>query len=489
MEPELWISGGAGGVDARYADIVTLAEEGEQFALRLAAISAECHTALVDPDVLASAVLDPGGVARFEKALLGALDSGDGLTALAAGLEAESVALRTAVAAYRATDEASARAFDLIRWSAGYVFADTLPVSLLPLAAAGTPVAAYTLAGGEIDWQRLVTDHPGVVDTLVGAAPGLVSGLPFMPVVTDVPSGAHLVGLLYPDGVREVTDLGPDTAHPAMTQPPRGFGDVLSGLDHRNAMAPEGSTDQIDVRVITHADGTRAYLVDIPGTKDWNPPGFNPFLHDLGTNIHLLADDDSTREAAVAEALRLAGAGPDDPVMLVGHSQGGMLAVQAAHDAGTPAFDYNVTHVLTAGSPVGTMTVPEHVQVISLENSHDIVPHLDAHDNPDRANHTTVTFDRQGGTVAENHSTDRTYLPAAQALDHSADPSVVAYRDSAGAFFTRDGDGATVTARVYEMTRLPTPEPTPQPGPAPVPGPVPVPDPTPVATPQPVERR
>ncbi|MGX7671170.1 hypothetical protein [Plantactinospora sp. DSM 117369] len=32
--------------------------------------------------------------------------------------------------------------------------------------------------------------------------------------------------------------------------------------------------------------------------------------------------------------------------MLVGHSQGGMVAAQAAHDSGTSGFPYNVTHVI-----------------------------------------------------------------------------------------------------------------------------------------------
>ena len=35
---------------------------------------ATCHTLLVDPDLLASAVLDPAGVARFDATLLEALD-------------------------------------------------------------------------------------------------------------------------------------------------------------------------------------------------------------------------------------------------------------------------------------------------------------------------------------------------------------------------------------------------------------------------------
>jgi hypothetical protein len=90
--------------------------------------------------------------------------------------------------------------------------------------------------------------------------------------------------------------------------------------------------------------------------------------------------------------------------------------------------------------------------MLSLENAYDVVPHLDAADNPDRPNRTTVTFDSQHGTVNDNHATGVSYLPAARALDHSTDPSVLAYRASAGAFLA-GGPASTVRAEVYELTR------------------------------------
>jgi pimeloyl-ACP methyl ester carboxylesterase len=141
--------------------------------------------------------------------------------------------------------------------------------------------------------------------------------------------------------------------------------------------------------------------------------------------------------------------------MLIGHSQGGMVAAQAAHDTGTGGFNYNVTHVLTAGSPVARYDIPGHVQVMALENSHDITPHLDAADNPDRPNFTTVTFDSQLGNIGVNHGTGTAYMPAALSLDASTDPSVTAYRHSAGAFLSTGGGGTTMQAQVYQLTRVP----------------------------------
>jgi alpha-beta hydrolase superfamily lysophospholipase len=193
--------------------------------------------------------------------------------------------------------------------------------------------------------------------------------------------------------------------------------------------------------------------VDIPGTKTWDGPGLNPALDDFGTNVHGIAGDPTTREQAVADALRRAGAGPADPVMLVGHSQGGLIAAQAAHDGGTGAFPFHVTHVLTAGAPIGRVDIPPGVQVLALENSHDIVPHLDARANADQPNVTTVTFDRQNGSISADHDLGEAYAPAAVALDQGDNASVRAYLDSAAAFLSPPDAGTTVQTNVYTYYR------------------------------------
>ena len=303
------------------------------------------------------------------------------------------------------------------------------------------------------DPQRFLTDHPGIVDALVGGSPGLITGLTGLP-AGDVTTGAHLLGALYPDGHPRVTDKGVDI-DPRVARAPTGFGDLMTSLDYRNANAHAGD-DEIDVRVITKPDGTRSYIVDIPGTKDWNAPGsINPNINDLGTNVHVLGGDVTARERAIADALHRAGASSTDPVMLIGHSQGGMVAAQAAADTSSGAFHYNITHVVTAGSPIARADIPSHVQVLAIENSHDLIPHLDARDNPDRPNWTTVTFDHQTGTVGDNHSTTLSYLPAAQQLDHSTNASVTAFRSTAGAFLSPGSSGVTVQTNVYQLSRTP----------------------------------
>jgi PGAP1-like protein len=458
-EPGLHVSGGVGGVDARYEDIELLAHHSEQLSIDLAAIAGECHAMLVHPDVVASAVLNPLGVAQFERALLAALDGREGLSALAFTLGADAIALRTAAASYRALDEAQAQLIDAVRWSAGELAGLGLPLVLsnpvtAPLAAGGlfALFAAGETAG--VDPQRVLTDHPGVVDNLVGMGPGFLSGLPGPLVVSDVPSGARVLGMLYPDGSAVVTDRGMDFDPTAATAP-RGFEDLLDGLGHRNAAAKGDNQGQIDIRVVTHKDGRRAYIVDIPGTRDWHlmPGQEYDKLTDLGTNLHAMGGEQTSYEQGIIQALHRAGADDGSPIMLVGHSQGGIVAAEMAHDlAGT---EYNVTHVVTAGSPIGRIDIPDDVQVLSLENEHDIVPHLDAADNPDRPNQVTVSFDSQYGTIGDNHNIERSYVPAAQAVDSSTDPSLLAHRDSANAFFASKGGQATTeaTAQVYQVTR------------------------------------
>ena len=461
--PEIAVSGGAGGLEADLEDLATLGRRSTELAEMLAMTSVTCHPMLVDPDLLTSAALDPAGVARFDAALLEALDGRQGLTALAATFAARAVALHAAKAAYEAVDAALAELADDLRWASGFFW----PASVVGLAAAGAgrALADPVGTGREVavlidDPDRWLTEHPGLVDDVAGAVPGVgtLVGL-FVPTARqwlgggDVRSAARRLGQLWPDGTPVVEDEGFDES-PWAVAPPRGVRDLLHAVDARSRQGG-GDRDQISVRALTHADGTIAYIVDIPGTKHTALPGasVNPQTNDLGTNLRVLGGDVTTRQRAIAEALRLAGAGPSDPVMLVGHSQGGMVAAQAASDAGTAAFDFDVRSVVTAGSPIGRVDVPTSVHLLAIENAYDIVPHLDSRPNDDDANVTTVTVDDQQGSVGENHGIRSGYLTAARAVDRSDDPSIEAFRASADPFLVGPGDDAEVVVHVYEISR------------------------------------
>jgi pimeloyl-ACP methyl ester carboxylesterase len=85
-------------------------------------------------------------------------------------------------------------------------------------------------------------------------------------------------------------------------------------------------------------------------------------------------------------------------VVLVGHSQGGILAAALASD---PAFTrrHRVTHVVTSGAPVGLLPVPPITAVLSVERGDDPVPRLDLTPNPARPSWVTVRTPSTGPAV------------------------------------------------------------------------------------------
>jgi len=447
------VTGGAGGTAAYYDDMDTAAGLVADVSEDVLSLAASCHAMLVDPHVVAAAPLDPAGAARFEAGLARALAGERGLSRTGVRLGASAVRLRAAVLTYRTVDELQARSLD----AAELVGGPALMLDTLVVLGGGT--AGRMLHGESVGaaLQRVITDHPGLVDRMTGSVPGTIGCLAALSPLTaltlglptTVRQGAALIGGLYPDGIPEVADLGADDSSTGR-KAPCNVTDLLVALERCSA----GGPGEVDVRVVRKRmpDGAvqRAYIVDIPGTKVWNLPGPSPAVNDTGTNLRALGNETSAYQRGIDEALARAGAGPGDPVMLVGHSQGGIVAAHAARDF-VQAGKYSVTHVVTAGSPVAQADVPPSVQVLSIENRHDIVPRLDARDNPDAANRVTVTVDRQNGSVGANHSLARVYVPAAAGVDQSSDPSVRAYVDSAARFL----GGDTVITWKFRVVRRP----------------------------------
>jgi hypothetical protein len=136
--------------------------------------------------------------------------------------------------------------------------------------------------------------------------------------------------------------------------------------------------------------------------------------------------------------------------MLVGHSQGGLVAVTTARDA-VASGEFDVTHVVTAGSPVGRTagSLPGRVRLLALENARDVVPHLDGLANPDRANVTTASSERGDGTVLGDHDIDGSYVPVAADVQASRSGSVRDFLGSARTYFQATG----VETHTYQVQR------------------------------------
>ncbi len=225
----------------------------------------------------------------------------------------------------------------------------------------------------------------------------------------------------FADGT-PVVSARPDLPTGDGAGPPRGAADLVRALALRGAHNDGGGA--VDVRILDGPAGRRV-IVDITGTTVWNldPRRRTPQVSDLGTNLRALANRSSVFERGVLQALRQAGVRPGEPIMLVGHSQGGMIAARLAGQLRTEA-GFTVTHLVTAGSPLGLAPVPGSVSVLSLQNTGDLVPELDGADNPRRGNWITVRTAHGDSSVLGRHSV-QAYLAGAGDLDASTDRSLV----------------------------------------------------------------
>jgi pimeloyl-ACP methyl ester carboxylesterase len=470
------VIGGAGGVDVHYKDLALAAAVLRSTAGDLLGTADAARAVLSDPGLIASAVLDPAGFARVEAAVLAAVGGPHGLLLAAARLEERSLTLHAAVLRYEAADRLGAGLRDVRHWVEGTAAAMALPlVPLLAASPAGLAIGPWARSpGASTDIDALLAAHPGLAEEAAGASPALLStamALTMGPVLllgdgafkagtgrhlvaTSVEDASGLLGLLYPAGSAQVIARGTDTAAEAEAAP-GGVGDLIAALAHRDARAHGETQGEIDVRRLrwTRPDGSTvtSWVVDVPGTKAWQfDPRRRDHLNDLATNLTTIAGEPSARVDGVMRALRLAGVQHGEPVMLVGHSQGGLVAMRAAEQCAQDGR-FRVTHVVTAGSPTSRMDVPSGVQVLSLENRFDLVPRLDGEPPPPEPNRVTLMFDEQTHDVGRNHAMQSTYLPAARHVDHQRQISLTTWRDTAQDFFAPTDVPVEVRTTVWDI--------------------------------------
>lgn len=161
----------------------------------------------------------------------------------------------------------------------------------------------------------------------------------------------------------------------------------------------------------------RSWTVILRGTQEWMPGSKNP--QDMTSNLQAVGRTVSDQQISAVLAMDLAGIKPGEPVELVGHSQGGAVALSVAADKSL-GEKYNVVSVLTAGAPTGTVTPPSKVAVLNLENLSDLVPALDGAATATSPNSVTAYFDSRNLPVSpefNSHSVE-VYMSAANALEN-----------------------------------------------------------------------
>ena len=138
------------------------------------------------------------------------------------------------------------------------------------------------------------------------------------------------------------------------------------------------------------------FIVYIPGTQNLSlKTTSNPF--DMRSNLLLLAGGRSAASRATELAMRRVGVGAQDEVMLVGHSQGGLIALDLARRSASGLVPFRVEHVVTFGTPAGLNTANTLPNVVSFENRADLVPKLEFRENQAEKNWLTLE-----GTVLDN---------------------------------------------------------------------------------------
>jgi hypothetical protein len=457
------VRGGVAGVSATYAAVRALAGRYDTAGDRMRARAGEDARVLVDADLLESAPLSPTTFAEAEASLIAASAGGHGALELSVAYEADAILLRATVTAFAACDRLVAIGFEALDYAVGREVGCAAPtLALLGLTAVASwrhlPPESRRRLEGEL--QEWADDHPEAVQHGVAATGGLVDGVatpltllglaPFHPTAAD--AAGDLAGLYPPEGP-PVVHLRPDLAVPLSRTPPSDVADLMRHLAETNDLSsPDRSGDQgtIEVQTLHGPDGSVRHIVYLPGTDDlatvpWRSDGD---VRDLPADLRVISGADTTYAAGIRQAMAKAGIGAHDPVLLVGHSLGGMeAAALLAHGSG-----FDVTHVVTAGSPIaGFHDYPAASHVLSLENSGDLVPLLDGHDNPDSVSQVTVRFDDHETSIAGNHDL-RHYVDGATAADASTDRSIREQLDSLRSHGFLGSD-ATATSQVFQVTR------------------------------------
>lgn len=518
--PGFRVSGGAGGTRACLEALLAAAVQQERGAAELEAAASQVKR--LEPLIEEAARWSPGTAGAARAATWSLLRGPSGLRARAAAARQAATALRATADTYGAAERAVTRVISAVGAAMGIVIGSRGPLGVI--VAGGAAVAGTVVLGGALVWARIwrytpttaglmlrmagdqrLRREPGVhgfvaralggpgllpenlglphADTLEAAMPGLAASLaglaPGMQGAHDpvteaslmVLAGARVASIRKRPGELVVAPLleltepsGPGTQSPQAPVPtgyspvPRDAADVLRQVQ---AIRPDpGPPGVVSVQRLDHADGHRTWVVAIPGMQETDLVG-SPVPTDMRTNLELMAGVPDDMSEVAIQAMVQAGVGPDEPVVLAGHSQGGMVAMRLASDPRVQVR-FAVAAVITAGSPVGGMQLPAGVPALHLEHAQDYVPALDGRPNAADPARTTVVRDLAVGPGELDRSDARSpggahgvdaYVRTATQLRGAEHPSLVHF-DEALTEILGDGTAKATTGR-YVGVRCP----------------------------------
>jgi len=197
--------------------------------------------------------------------------------------------------------------------------------------------------------------------------------------VIAVALGAFLIWSVLSDVTKDTppvsaTNPYADAKKKDIPDPPS-LATVLDGTGEVDGLGGE-TESVVKITKVLGPDGWY-YTVTLPSTQEWlSRFGDQGAVNDLDSNLALMLTPalQTQYERAVLDAMAQAGITADDPVMLVGFSQGGIMAGHlAAYNT-----DYNWQAVVASGAPIDHMPIPSSVDVVSVQHNGDPVPRLDA---------------------------------------------------------------------------------------------------------------
>lgn len=237
---------------------------------------------------------------------------------------------------------------------------------------------------------------------------------------------------------------------PRTVAAPRGVADLAAGISN----AVEGRPQ---VRIERYGPaGKPSWVVYISGTVDWDAVATDePF--DLTANVTAIAKQNAGSFAAVMAAMAAAGIAPDDPVILSGHSQGGLVATQVAASA-----EFDVQAVATFGAPESEVPVPPGVATLTVEHTDDVATAIGGDsllESDDRIlvrrEAFAVTEPPPGAALPAHNLV--TYRETARMIDASPEENLTAFRDIMTGI-VGSAEGEAVLWRGIRLPERPVPQ-------------------------------
>lgn len=337
-------------------------------------------------------------------------------------------------------------------WSmlVAYVMAQALGQGQHVPTAWGTGVLAEALAASVLPWSQ---------DPVRDLATLLTRSVPQL-TADDV-----LVRQVDAPGVVAAADGVPATTTQAAVDGVEGVMGAIAGVTPFNG----GQEGTIRLDRVVADDGAVSWLVVVPGTQmDVDGPltgvttSGNPFT--AVSNVAAVVGASTASSALVVQAMRQAGVRRDEPVVIAGHSQGGMVALNVANQV---QEEFEVVGVVTAGSPVGLLESPEGTSVLSLEHTEDGVHGFDNSPNPISESWTTVSRTLAadddpaiaGGTTWSHSHDPLVYADTGAEVDASSAPELVEFLDRVSPVL--NGSATSTSSYFHGYLRATVPSPVP----------------------------